>query len=315
VNLSPSSLIAEEVQRVLPDRLDGLVIEVTENELVSGDPEIAAGIAAFRARGARLAVDDTGAGYAGLTHVMRLAPDIIKLDRALTTGVHNDPVKAALIASFVRYARDIDATVCAEGVETLQELERLADLDVAYGQGYVIARPAGPWPVVSPDAAAACLRSFAATFHEHGPEPGDADHDRRLELVTGQLARIASRRELDACLPTVAQELHADEVRVVALDELAGSPSVGQLLAGDESASEADRATLRALGHRSRLTLPVMCGETVVGMLEAYSRQERPWSRFEIGRARIIAHQVGAVLERTCPSASPVAGPVTLQSA
>ena len=54
---------------------------------------------------------------------MRLQPDIIKLDRALTTGVDTDPAKAPLISSFVRYARDIDATVCAEGIETLDELE------------------------------------------------------------------------------------------------------------------------------------------------------------------------------------------------
>ena len=148
---------------MLPDRLDDLVIEITENELVSGDPAIDDAIADLRARGARLAVDDTGAGYAGLTHVMRLQPDIIKLDRALTTGVDTDPAKAALISSFVRYARDIDATVCAEGVETLHELERLADLDVAYGQGYGIARPAAPWAAVAPEATAACLRSFDAT--------------------------------------------------------------------------------------------------------------------------------------------------------
>ncbi len=155
--------------RVLPERLDGLVIEITENELVSGDPAIHKALAALRARGARLAVDDTGAGYAGLTHVMRLQPDIIKLDRALTTGVDLDPAKAPLISSFVRYARDIDAAVCAEGVETLAELERLADLDVAYGQGYGIARPSAPWVPVAPEATAACLHSFQATLSDASP--------------------------------------------------------------------------------------------------------------------------------------------------
>ena len=84
------------------------------------------------------------AGYAGLIHILRLQPDIIKLDRTLTTGVDTDPAKAPLISSFVRYARDIDATVCAEGVETLQELERLADLDIAYGQGYSSRAPPPP---------------------------------------------------------------------------------------------------------------------------------------------------------------------------
>ena len=122
-NLSPSSLLSDEVLRVLPRRLEGLVVEITENELVSADPAIHEALACLRARGARLAVDDVGAGYAGLTHVMRLRPDVIKLDRALITDVDSDAAKAPLISSFVRYARDIDAAVCAEGAETLRELE------------------------------------------------------------------------------------------------------------------------------------------------------------------------------------------------
>ena len=91
-------------------------------------------MALVRERGARLAVDDAGSGYAGLQHVMRLEPDVIKLDRALVDGVAADPVKAALIEAFVRYGRDIDATICAEGIETLEDLEVLADIDVAYAR-------------------------------------------------------------------------------------------------------------------------------------------------------------------------------------
>ena len=191
------------------------MIEITENELVSGDPAIHEALAALRARGARLAVDDTGAGYAGLTHVMRLQPDIIKLDRALTTGVDIDPAKAPLISSFVRYARDIDADVCAEGVETLAELERLADLDVAYGQGYGIARPSRAVGRRSrPEATAACLHSFQATLRTPSTA-GDADHDRRLELLARRLAAVTTREELEACLAPLADELQADEVRLV----------------------------------------------------------------------------------------------------
>jgi diguanylate cyclase (GGDEF)-like protein/PAS domain S-box-containing protein len=311
VNLSPSSLISDEVQSVLPERLDDLVIEVTENELVSDDPQIAAAVAALRKRGARLAVDDTGAGYAGLTHVMRLAPDMIKLDRALTTGVDADPVKGALIASFVRYARDIDATVCAEGVETVAELEGLADLDVGYAQGYLIARPSSPWTTASPDAAATCLHSYAATLQDEAAASERGGHDGRLERLTGRLSRMSTRDELDSCLPTVAMELNADEVWIAGAKEVArGRARAGQLLVNDHSAPERERAALRARGHGSRLTLPVVCGGELVGMLEAYSREERPWSRFEIRRARIIAHQLGAVLARTSdgPADEPVSG-------
>jgi diguanylate cyclase (GGDEF)-like protein/PAS domain S-box-containing protein len=287
-NLSPSSLLSDEVLRVLPDRLDGLVVEITENELVSGDPQILQALDDLRARGARLAVDDTGAGYAGLTHVMRLQPDVIKLDRALTTGVDTDPAKAPLISSFVRYARDINADVCAEGVETLGELERLADLDVAYGQGYGIARPAPPWTDAAPDASVACLRAFEATLANTDTSSPSADHDRRLELLAGRLAAVTDHDELAACLGPLAHELGADEVRI------AGPIHDGarQTLVDDPNASRADVAALRALGYSSRLVLPIRRGEHVVACFEAYSQHQRPWSRFQVGRARLLCYQL-----------------------
>jgi diguanylate cyclase (GGDEF)-like protein/PAS domain S-box-containing protein len=276
VNLSPSSLTASEIQAALPERLDDLVIEVTENELASGDPAVAEAIAALRERGARLAVDDVGSGYAGLTHVMRLAPDVIKLDRALTTGIEGDPVKAALVSSFVRYARDIDATVCSEGIETHEELMQLAALDVSYGQGYLIARPAAPWAEIDPDAAEACGVAFRAALHE------PTATERFADLV----ARAASPEELDPSLPAIAAEIGADEVRI-ALD---GPARAGQLLAGDPGADPARVAALLDAGFRAELTLPI----GAAGRLQAFSRAERPWTRLHISRARFVA----AMLER-----------------
>ena len=174
------------------------MIEVTENELAVGDPATAAAIAALRARGAALAVDDTGAGYAGLTHVMRLAPDVIKLDRALTTDIDSDPVKAALVSSFVRYARDIDATVCAEGIETAAELARLAELDVAFGQGFHIGRPSPPWISAHPEPAAASRASFRAAFADDHTssdlEAADAPARARRGRLAGGDGRGARRR-------------------------------------------------------------------------------------------------------------------------
>ncbi len=259
-NVSPSSLLSEEVRSVLPERLEGLVIEITENELVSGDEALLENLAALRERGARLAVDDTGAGYAGLTHVMRLQPDIIKLDRALTTGVDTDPGKGSLISSFVRYARDIDADVCAEGVETLDELERLADLDVAFGQGYGIARPAAPWAAVAHEAAAACLASFEATLVA-------VDED----ALAGRLAAVRSADELTACLPLVAVELRAQSVVIAGPGEY-GAPA----------------------HEGTRINLPITSGGEIVGHLVAVS--QNPWSRHQISRARRIGYQLGALV-------------------
>jgi EAL domain-containing protein len=280
--------------RALPERLTGYVVEITENELVSDDPAITDALADLRARGARLAVDDTGAGYAGLTHVMRLQPDIIKLDRALTTNVDSDPDKAPLISSFVRYARDIDADVCAEGIETRQELECLAGLDVAYGQGYVIARPAAPWTPIAPDATAACLHSFQTTLADADDTPTRADHDRRLENLTRRFAAITTQAEFDACLLLLAEELQADHLRLVGPSP--DQSEATQLLINDPSADAGAVQALRTNGYGSQLTLPIHYGQDLVGHLEAYAYGTRPWSRFQLGRARTICHQLGPIL-------------------
>jgi EAL domain-containing protein (putative c-di-GMP-specific phosphodiesterase class I) len=110
----------------------------------------------LRSRGARIAVDDAGEGYAGLQQVMRMRADIIKLDRALVADVHADPAKIALIGSLVHFARSTGASICAEGVETLDELRVLIHLGVAHGQGWALGRPDAAWPPVNAEAARIC---------------------------------------------------------------------------------------------------------------------------------------------------------------
>ena len=161
VNLSPSALASREVRDVLPADLSGLVIEITEEEPVLDVPALQRHIDPLRARGARIAVDDAGEGYAGLQQVMRMHADIIKLDRALVADVPSDPAKIALIGSLVHFARSTGAAICAEGVETLDELRVLIHLGVSYGQGWALARPGDVWPSVNPEAVRLCgeLRS------------------------------------------------------------------------------------------------------------------------------------------------------------
>src|ERR671915_285489 len=161
INLSPSALAAPEVRDVLPLDLSGLVIEITEEERVLDVDALQAHVDPLRARGARIAVDDAGEGYAGLQQVMRMRADIIKLDRALVADVPSDPAKIALIGSLVHFARSTGAAICAEGVETLDELRVLVHLGVAYAQGWALARPGPPWPRVNTEAARICreLRS------------------------------------------------------------------------------------------------------------------------------------------------------------
>src|SRR3954447_12232768 len=151
LNFSPAVLASPKIMSILPKNMSDIVVEVTEHELASEDGGLEEGLAKMRARGARIAVDDAGAAYAGLNQVMRVQPDVIKLDRSLIAGVQSDSAKAALVEFFVMFARRVGAGVCTEGIETLEELRTLINLGVTYGQGYLLGRPSEPWCGVSPE--------------------------------------------------------------------------------------------------------------------------------------------------------------------
>ncbi len=144
LNLSPSTACSPQLLRAVefahsPRRV---VLEVTEHAPVRDYAELNNAIGSLRARGVRLAVDDAGSGFASLQHIIRLAPDFIKLDMALTRDVDNDLARRALAAALISFAAEIGATIIAEGIETEAELSTLRDLGVAYGQGFHLARPA-----------------------------------------------------------------------------------------------------------------------------------------------------------------------------
>ena len=135
---------------MLPHDLTGILLEVTEQELIADHERLNLELSALRSRGALIALDDTGAGYAGLQHMIVLRPEVIKVDRALVENIDTDSGKLALLDSFTTFARRTGAKVCAEGIETRAELTVLAELGVDYGQGYVFAKPGPPWPGVDP---------------------------------------------------------------------------------------------------------------------------------------------------------------------
>lgn len=142
VNVSADALMAPDFERAIagfdPDRL---VIELTEHGAVDDYEGLLAKLSAYRAQGVRLAIDDAGAGYAGLQHIVRLRPDIIKLDMALTRNVDSDPARRALASALIFYARETGCQILAEGIETDAELQTLKLLGVAKGQGYRLGRP------------------------------------------------------------------------------------------------------------------------------------------------------------------------------
>jgi EAL domain-containing protein (putative c-di-GMP-specific phosphodiesterase class I) len=119
-----------------------IVLELTEHERVVDYETLRPWLDDLRSDGVRIAVDDAGAGYAGLQQIVGLEPDIVKLDLALTRGIDRDPVRRALARCLVSFADEIGAVVLAEGVETLSELEVLRSLGIPWGQGYYLGRPA-----------------------------------------------------------------------------------------------------------------------------------------------------------------------------
>ena len=150
LNLSPSLLGDARVAAVLEPLAARIVIELSEQEQVDDYDALAAEVADWQDRGVRVAIDDTGSGYASLQHVLRLSPDFIKLDKALVHGVEDDRSRRALVASFVAFARESGALVIAEGIETRDQLSVLQDAGVHLGQGFLLGRPDGGWRHTAP---------------------------------------------------------------------------------------------------------------------------------------------------------------------
>jgi len=176
VNVSAPVLLDRRTLQMLaamPD-LSGLIIEVTEEALVHSDAALSAAVKPLREKGARLAVDDMGAGYSGLRQVTTVHPSYLKLDRALVTGIEADPERAALVEALVTYARRVESLLVAEGIETEEELRALVALGVPLGQGYYFAKPAAPWPEVPTQALEALGDGSAVASAANGraAEPG-----------------------------------------------------------------------------------------------------------------------------------------------
>lgn len=123
--------------------LPRIVLEVSEHDAITDYDLIAAALSELRVAGLRLAVDDAGAGFASLRHIVRLAPDLIKLDISLVNGIATDRVRQAMATALVSFARETGTTVVAEGIEGESDLRAVRRIGVQYGQGYHLGRP-GP---------------------------------------------------------------------------------------------------------------------------------------------------------------------------
>jgi PAS domain S-box-containing protein len=141
LNASPAMLASGGIGALIGDAGRPIVIELTERVEVDDYPALRAALEAL-GDGVTLAVDDTGAGFAGLRQLVELRPHVVKLDAAVVRGVEADPVRQSLVAGLVHYASQTGTHLVAEGVETAGEADLLAALGVELGQGHLFARPA-----------------------------------------------------------------------------------------------------------------------------------------------------------------------------
>ena len=143
LNVSPEAIVNGDVQRVLGGLpLERIVLEITEHATIVDYAELNEALAPLRNRSLRVAVDDAGAGYASFRHILRLQPDIIKLDMSLTRDIDTDSARRALAAALISFAHETGSVIVAEGVETAAELDALRSLGVNKAQGYLFGRPA-----------------------------------------------------------------------------------------------------------------------------------------------------------------------------
>jgi PAS domain S-box-containing protein len=141
VNVSPQRLFEQETLDLLSTSGRRVVVEITERSPIDDYDRIRTALARLGAT-VDVAVDDAGAGFASLRHILELHPRYVKLDMQLVRGVDGDPVRQALIAGMVHFARQAGCILIAEGIETDAERRSIAMLGVSLAQGFLFATPA-----------------------------------------------------------------------------------------------------------------------------------------------------------------------------
>src|SRR4051794_11361083 len=180
INISPSALDSDEVAQLLAAResLEGVVIEVTEQAVVEDYARLEYILRSLRAAGAAIAVDDAGAGYASLHHVVALRPQFVKLDRSLVADLDRDDAKLAVIESLITFSSRIDAWIVAEGIERAEEMAALQHMRVPLAQGYWLGMPSPGMDPLAPH------RRGQISRHRPAPAAGRAPVAALVEPLT-----------------------------------------------------------------------------------------------------------------------------------
>jgi EAL domain-containing protein (putative c-di-GMP-specific phosphodiesterase class I) len=269
VNVGPDVLTHPEIIQVWNSQADlsGVVIELTEHARIDSYVSLEPALDRLRASGALIAIDDAGAGYAGLQHLIGIRPHIIKLDRNLVSGVDRDETKRALVDMIGTFASRIDAWVLAEGIEHLGELDAVMGLGVPLGQGFLLGRPGPKWPEAD--------RRGAALLRQQLPTGSDHSLRQILERATTvQDEREAAAAFADDSVDLVVMLDHARRpVAAMDADGLVHSAlDPGMRMNVDTVVVEAaERAVTRPPGQRFR---PLLCVDDA-GCFVGVVRMER----------------------------------------
>jgi EAL domain-containing protein (putative c-di-GMP-specific phosphodiesterase class I) len=149
VNLHPRDLVDADLsdpEAPLSAFASRIVLEVTERAPLGGIEDLEGRVKALRAMGFRIAIDDLGAGYAGLSSFAALEPEVVKVDMSLTRDIDASVVKQKLVSSLAALCREMGITMVVEGVETAQERDTLVALGCDLMQGHLFARPSRSLP-------------------------------------------------------------------------------------------------------------------------------------------------------------------------
>jgi EAL domain-containing protein (putative c-di-GMP-specific phosphodiesterase class I)/CheY-like chemotaxis protein len=149
VNLHTHDLLDEDLfdpERPLARMAEHVVLEITERASLHHIRDVQSRVARLREMGYSIAVDDLGAGYAGLTSFAQLEPEVVKLDMSLVRNVHAQPTKQTLVRTMIAMCHELGMSVVAEGIETPEERETIAELGCDLMQGYLFAKPGPAFP-------------------------------------------------------------------------------------------------------------------------------------------------------------------------
>lgn len=325
VNVSPDVLEHPLMQEALRGSLDGVILEITEQPAADLG-RLADALVGLRRRGARIAIDDVTTGHAGLMRLAELRPDIIKIDRGAVQALSTATEHVAVVEALVSMGRRLNCLVLAEGVESLDDLPILAELDVDLVQGWAIASPAAEMTPVADPVRAACLAARRALLHL-APRPPSAARDIDIHHVTAELARTAHRFQLDRAIVAATYTLGMTMIGVSLLGDdgalreviatgapidptpypLTDFPATAAALRDglmlevyidQDDTDPYERALLDRLGMASLLLVPLVVETRPCGTLELFRDTPRRWSAREIQDARILAHHLAHALDR-----------------